>query len=403
MRCRGRWTPREGHRRRTARTLLLARMPWVAPAERTATVAGGRRCPRKRSRARCRRRTARERGRGPGRPGRAPGRRADSTSPRPDGGPARVPQGLAHSCKGRLTSAARRPAVADRPARARPPGGPEVEAARSRLLAAVVLSAPAACGSDGGSSGGTAARSRRARRRRRPPRPSPLSLTEAGCDPVTLTGAGRRGHLQRRPTPATPRPSSRSCRRRRRSSPRSSSRPGPGGTSRSNLVAGDYEVICGAPSNTRAALTVTGEGGAAAGATVDPAAARRRDGGVHDVRERAGRPARGRHRLSSSLRSRVATSPRPRRSTRRCAGRGSASSPWPSSSPTATLRSTAGSTTSAARTTRSSPASTASRRACGWTGQHQRARHVRRPAADRRRGRSPPTSGRLQITGRTSW
>ena len=47
--------------------------------------------------------------------------------------------------------------------------------------------------------------------------------------------------------------------------------PGASGTFTENLSAGAYEIICGAPSDTRAALTVTGEGGATAQLKVDPA------------------------------------------------------------------------------------------------------------------------------------
>jgi iron uptake system component EfeO len=137
----------------------------------------------------------------------------------------------------------------------------------SRALAvatAVVGLAAAGCGSDSpsssegdaGGAGGAAAIS--------------LALTDAGCDPTTISAAAgdvvfsvkneREDKAEFEILTKEPKILAEEF-----------LEPGASGTFTENLVAGDYEIICGAPSDTRAALTVTGEGGATAELKVDPA------------------------------------------------------------------------------------------------------------------------------------
>jgi iron uptake system component EfeO len=137
------------------------------------------------------------------------------------------------------------------------------------LLAAVVLGA-GACGSDGGSSGGTSA-APAGTATPTAAAPLALSLIDTGCDPVTLTApAGavtfnvsnaRDAMAEFEILSATPKILTEEF-----------VEPGASGSFTVNLVAGEYQVICGRPSDSRAALTVTGEGGAQQVLTVDPAA-----------------------------------------------------------------------------------------------------------------------------------
>jgi len=134
------------------------------------------------------------------------------------------------------------------------------------VLAAIALGA-GACGSDGGSSGGASAGAAA------PAAAAPvaLSLADTGCDPVTLTApAGavtfnvdnaRDAKAEFEVLSAAPKILTEEF-----------LDPGASGSFTVNLVAGDYQVICGRPSDTRAALTVTGEGAAAQALTVDAAA-----------------------------------------------------------------------------------------------------------------------------------
>ncbi len=125
-------------------------------------------------------------------------------------------------------------------------------------------------------------------------------------------------------------------------------------------------MICGAPSNTRADLVVTGEGEAAPAAAVSIKP--KLDAAVADyqtLRARTDRSARDEH--EAVHRRDPRRRPRTRRSssTRRCGCRGSRSSRSPSSSPTPTASSTAAPTTSRRRRpTRTSPASTRSSTGC---------------------------------------
>ena len=199
------------------------------------------------------------------------------------------------------------------------------------VLAAIALGA-GACGSDGRSSGATTAVAPAETATPTAAATIALSLTETGCDPVTLTapaGAvtfnvdnGRDAKAEFEILSATPKILTEEF-----------LEPGASGSFTMDLVAGEYQVICGRPSDTRAALTVTGEGGGAAGADGRPGRPRRRHRGVRGVRGPAGRPARRRHHRARHGRQGSATSPPPRRCTRRCAGRGSASSRSPSCFP----------------------------------------------------------------------
>jgi iron uptake system component EfeO len=97
-----------------------------------------------------------------------------------------------------------------------------------------------------------------------------LALTEAGCDPTTIAAAAgdvvfsvkneREDKAEFEILTKEPKILAEEF-----------LEPGASGTFTENLAAGDYEIICGAPSDTRAALTVTGEGGATAQLKVDPA------------------------------------------------------------------------------------------------------------------------------------
>ena len=138
------------------------------------------------------------------------------------------------------------------------------------LLAAIALGA-GACGSDGGSSGVTTAAAPAETATPTAAATVDLSLTETGCDPVTLTApAGavtfnvdnaRDAKAEFEILSATPKILTEEF-----------LEPGASGSFTVDLVAGDYQVICGRPSDTRAALTVTGEGGGQQALTVDAAA-----------------------------------------------------------------------------------------------------------------------------------
>ena len=267
------------------------------------------------------------------------------------------------------------------------------------VLALLALGA-GACGSDGGSGGGTSAAAPAASATPTAAAPIAVSLTDTGCDPVTLTApAGevtfvvdnaRDAKAEFEILSATPKILTEEF-----------LEPGASGSFTVTLAAGEYQVICGGPSDTRAALTVTGEGGAQQALTVDPAAldaatkaytayvdqqvdqlvagtnelvdgrqGRRRRGGQGALR--AGAPAVG------ADRARRRAVPRQRRGHRQ---------------PCRRLR--------AVRTTRSSPASTASRRACGRTA--ARTGSTRSPTSSRPTcSPSPPTSARCR-SPRTSW
>jgi len=138
------------------------------------------------------------------------------------------------------------------------------------LLAAIALGA-GACGSDGGSSGATTAAASAETATPTAAATVALSLTETGCSPVTLTApAGavtfnvdnaRDAKAEFEILSATPKILTEEF-----------LEPGASASFTVDLVAGDYQVICGRPSDTRAALTVTGEGGGQQALTVDPAA-----------------------------------------------------------------------------------------------------------------------------------
>ena len=138
------------------------------------------------------------------------------------------------------------------------------------LLAAIALGA-GACGSDGGSSGGTTAAAPAGTATPTAAAAIALSLTDTGCDPVTLTApAGavtfnvdnaRDAKAEFEILSATPKILTEEF-----------LEPGASGSFTVNLVAGEYQVICGRPSDTRAALAVTGEGGGQQALTVDAAA-----------------------------------------------------------------------------------------------------------------------------------
>ena len=135
-----------------------------------------------------------------------------------------------------------------------------------------------------------------------------------------------------------------------------------------SLPAGQYQVICGAPSDPRADLIVTGEGGqapAAANSKVDQAAlAAAVTAYTAYVNEQTAELATGTKAFTDAVG--PATSPRPRSSTPTPASRGRRSSRSPSCSPTRTASSTPAPTTSTRpRPTRPSPASTPSSTACG--------------------------------------
>ena len=120
------------------------------------------------------------------------------------------------------------------------------------LLAAIALGA-GACGSDGGSSGGTTAAAPAGTATPTAAATVALSLTETGCDPVTLTApAGavtfnvdnaRDAKAEFEILSATPKILTEEF-----------LEPGASGSFTVDLVAGDYQVICGRPSDTRAAL-----------------------------------------------------------------------------------------------------------------------------------------------------
>ena len=110
-----------------------------------------------------------------------------------------------------------------------------------------------------GSSGGTTAAAPAETATPTPTATVGLSLTETGCDPVTLTAlAGavtfnvdnaRDAKAEFEILSATPKILTEEF-----------LEPGASGSFTVDLVAGDYQVICGRPSDTRAAYTVTGEG-----------------------------------------------------------------------------------------------------------------------------------------------
>ena len=111
---------------------------------------------------------------------------------------------------------------------------------------------------------------------------------------------------------------------------------GASGTFTVGLQPGQYQVICGAPSNTRADLVVTGEGEAGTVPQVDQADL---DAAVTDyqsLRARTDRSARRRTPSSSPTLSAPATSKGEAALRTRCGCRGSRSSRSPSSSPTLT-------------------------------------------------------------------
>jgi iron uptake system component EfeO len=140
---------------------------------------------------------------------------------------------------------------------------------RVLAVAAGLALAAGACGSDSdGTSDTTAAANGGAGAAA--PAPITLSLTETGCDPAVLTAPA--GELAFAVDNA---------RDAKAEFEIISSVPkivaeefleaGDSATFNVTLAAGEYEVICGAPSDTRAALTVTGEGGGEATLAIDAA------------------------------------------------------------------------------------------------------------------------------------
>jgi len=122
----------------------------------------------------------------------------------------------------------------------------------SKILLAVLPVAVlvAGCSDDGGSGGGSAAE------------PVSVTLTEAGCDPTTVSATGgtvtfavkndRDAKAEFEILSKTPEILIEKFLASKAA-----------GNFQVNLAAGSYEIICGAPSDTRAALTVTGDGGVA--------------------------------------------------------------------------------------------------------------------------------------------
>jgi len=140
---------------------------------------------------------------------------------------------------------------------------------RALALVAATAATVGACGNDGA---GTSATTAAAAAGAAAPGPTPiaLSLTETGCDPAVLTApAGavafavdnaRDAKAEFEIISAVPKIVAEEF-----------LEPGAAATYTVTLAAGEYQVICGAPSDTRGALTVTGEGGGQAALTVDKA------------------------------------------------------------------------------------------------------------------------------------